>query len=107
MKRFPVLSAVLKRRTDTRSDDSLQSRSADGETSEPVDQVNVDASLGRQLSLITRLVGCSHKEMGRPFSEGKTRYRSCLKCGARRQFNEKTFETFGKFYLPPASTKNL
>ena len=56
---------------------------------------------GRELSLISRLVGCSHKNMGRPFAEGKTAYRSCVSCGARRQFNPETFETFGNYYSPP------
>jgi hypothetical protein len=100
MRRLPVLSFVLKR--------ALQ-RSSDEPTHQPVvtDQANVENVLGRELGLMTRLVGCSHKEMGRPFAEGNVRYRSCMKCGARRQFNLDTFETFGKFYLPPATTKNL
>lgn len=56
---------------------------------------------GPKLGLISRLVGCSHREVGRPFVQGNTAYRSCLKCGARRQFDPGTFETFGNFYGSP------
>lgn len=59
-------------------------------------------AFGRKLGLISRLVGCSHRELSRPFVDGNTSYKSCLKCGARRQFNIETFETFGSFYYPPA-----
>lgn len=59
-------------------------------------------SFGRKLGLISRLVGCSHRELSRPFIDGNTSYKCCLKCGARRQFNTETFETFGSFYYPPA-----
>lgn len=58
---------------------------------------------GRKLGLVNRLFGCSHKDMGRPFVEKGVNYRSCVNCGARRQFNPDTFETFGNFYCPPAS----
>jgi len=60
-----------------------------------------DEVFGRKLGLVTRLIGCSHPDLSRPFVEGKTAYRSCLKCGARRQFNLDTFETFGRFYSAP------
>src|SRR6478672_5706888 len=63
-------------------------------------QINVQV-FGRKLGLVSRLVGCSHRDLSRPFVDRKTSYRSCLKCGARRQFNTETFETFGTFYAPP------
>jgi hypothetical protein len=47
---------------------------------------------------LTRLLGCWHKEMSRPFSiQGQT-YRTCLDCGARRQFNLGRWEMQGDFY---------
>jgi hypothetical protein len=107
MKRLSGLSAVLKRRTDRHSDQPNHAQGLTDDADSTVDQGSVEAVLGQELGLITRLVGCSHKEMGRPFRDGNIKYRSCMKCGARRQFNEQTFETFGKFYAPPASTKNL
>lgn len=51
--------------------------------------------------LMAKLFGCRHEDVGRPFSYGNTAYRSCLNCGARRQFNPETLETHGNFYFPP------
>jgi hypothetical protein len=48
--------------------------------------------------LITRLLGCRHKEMSRPFSSQGQTYRSCLACGARRQFNLGRWKMQGGFY---------
>jgi hypothetical protein len=56
---------------------------------------------GRKLSIITKLFGCRHEDISRPFANGTAIYRSCLQCGARRQFNFNTFETYGNFYFPP------
>lgn len=56
---------------------------------------------GRKLGLIWRIIGCQHKSISRPFVEGKTGYRSCLSCGARKQFNTDTLETYPGFYCPP------
>lgn len=45
-----------------------------------------------------RVFGCWHMEMSRPFTrEGQT-FRTCLHCGARRQFDLRTWETRGGFY---------
>ena len=64
---------------------------------------SVDARVfGRKLGLISRILGCPHKDIGRPFVEGKTGYRSCLSCGARKPFNTDTLETSSSFYCPPA-----
>ncbi|HEY8188985.1 MAG TPA: hypothetical protein VIF64_23155 [Pyrinomonadaceae bacterium] len=54
--------------------------------------------------LITRLFGCWHKEMSRPFSSQGQTYRSCLRCGARRQFNLGRWEMQGRFYYRRPST---
>lgn len=112
MKRIPVLSVVWKRRSRTRSTHEQLVGSKNEPTKnerEKEDGSNQAASepLGRELGLISRLIGCSHKEMGRPFTDGRMQYRSCVSCGARRRFNAETFETFGKFYVPPASTSDL
>lgn len=56
---------------------------------------------GQKLSLMAKLFGCWHGNISRPFVQGKTAYRSCLKCGARKQFNPETLETHGNFYFPP------
>ncbi len=58
-------------------------------------------SQGRKVSLMAKLFGCRHRNIGRPFTNGETAYRTCLNCGARRQFNTDTMETHGNFYFPP------
>lgn len=60
-----------------------------------------EGNFGNKIGVLVRLFGCWHKEMTRPFTNGKQSYRACLSCGARRQFNAHTLETFGKFYYPP------
>jgi hypothetical protein len=57
--------------------------------------------IGRIGGGLNRLFGCWHSEMSRPFSsEGQT-YRTCVSCGARRQFNIGSWETHGGFYYGP------
>jgi hypothetical protein len=56
---------------------------------------------GKKSGVIAKLFGCWHDNLSRPFKQNKTAYRSCLECGARRQFNPDTLETHGKFYFPP------
>lgn len=56
---------------------------------------------------ITRLFGCWHKEMSRPFSLYGQTYRTCLDCGARRQFNAENWEMQGDYYYRASSTSNL
>ena len=56
---------------------------------------------GKKMGLVTKLFGCWHENLSRPFTQGKTSYRSCLECGARKQFNAETLETYGNFYAPP------
>ena len=47
---------------------------------------------------VTRLLGCWHKEMSRPFSHKGQAYRTCLSCGASRKFNVGSWEMQGSFY---------
>jgi hypothetical protein len=57
---------------------------------------------GEKMGLMAKLFGCWHRNLSRPFTHQKSAYRSCLDCGARKQFNPETLETHGKFYFPPA-----
>lgn len=57
-------------------------------------------AFGRKISFMAKLFGCWHGNIGRPITIGETAYRSCLNCGARRQFNPDTMETHGNFYYP-------
>jgi hypothetical protein len=62
----------------------------------------IDGSVfGQKLSLTAKLFGCRHRNISRPFNQGATAYRSCLDCGARRQFNPVTLQTYGSYYFPP------
>jgi hypothetical protein len=56
---------------------------------------NLSLVLGRWLS---ELFGCPHKQMSRPFSRHGETFRVCITCGARRQFNAKTWNSVGPFY---------
>lgn len=60
---------------------------------------------GQKMSLMATLFGCWHNNISRPFVQGKTAFRSCLQCGARKQFNPETLETKGSFYFPPIAEK--
>jgi hypothetical protein len=53
---------------------------------------------GKLGSLMARVFGCRHAEMSRPFSRDGRAYRSCLNCGAQRQFNLGKWEMQGSFY---------
>ncbi len=56
---------------------------------------------GEKVGLIGKIFGCWHEEMSRPFSQERIAYRTCMKCGARKQFNSETLQTHGAFYFPP------
>lgn len=62
---------------------------------------NVQANSARGAAVggwFTRVFGCWHKEMSRPFTDQGQTYRTCLDCGARRQFNLRRWEMQGDFY---------
>ena len=58
---------------------------------------------GKKLGLLTRLFGCQHTNISRPFSLGRSSYRACIACGAPRQFDPRTLQTTGAFYAAPPS----
>jgi hypothetical protein len=65
-------------------------------------KVKVDKELfGERVGFMGKIFGCSHQNISRPFTHGKISYRCCLQCGARKQFDPETLETFGGFYYPP------
>jgi len=49
-------------------------------------------------NLVARVFGCRHAQMSRPFSRDGRAYRSCLNCGAQRQFNTGRWEMTGSFF---------
>ena len=63
------------------------------------DSVVSSSSLtGKLNSLMARVFGCRHADMSRPFSRDGRAYRSCLNCGAQRQFNLGNWKMQGGFY---------
>ncbi|HEX8922715.1 MAG TPA: hypothetical protein VF766_14665 [Pyrinomonadaceae bacterium] len=61
---------------------------------------------------LTRVFGCWHSEMSRPFTHDGCTYRTCLECGARRNFDSSRWEMVGAYYYntpkgqSPALTRN-
>lgn len=60
-----------------------------------------EETFGGKIGLFGALFGCWHKQLSRPFTIGKDSYCACLNCGARKQFNADTLQTFGTFHYPP------
>jgi len=60
------------------------------------------SSPGHKIGIMGKIFGCWHKDLSRPFTENKRSYRVCTECGARREFDTKTFKTLGTFYYPPS-----
>jgi hypothetical protein len=58
----------------------------------------MDSLTGRLNTLVARVFGCRHADMSRPFSRDGRTYRSCLNCGAQRQFNLGNWKMQGGFY---------
>jgi hypothetical protein len=62
-------------------------------------EVNImQAVAGKISTFVTRVFGCWHGELSRPFSREGRAYRKCLSCGAQRQFNLGNWEMQGKFF---------
>jgi hypothetical protein len=61
-----------------------------------------NGAFGDKIGVFGKVFGCWHKDLTRPFTDGKHSYRACTECGARRRFDPKTLKTIGSFYYPPA-----
>jgi hypothetical protein len=59
---------------------------------------NLNASTAIISNWLTRLFGCWHREMSRPFTLEGESYRTCLDCGARRRFDPGRWQMVGDFY---------
>lgn len=55
------------------------------------------------VSWLTRVFGCWHREMSRPFTLREHSYRVCLECGAQRKFDPQSWEMTGPFYYEQAA----
>jgi hypothetical protein len=81
-----------------------EGRSPVGQDNTPSVALGLAGKIGGGLS---RLFGCWHSEMSRPFSSEGQSYRVCLGCGARRQFNIRSWKTQGAFYYGLPMTKHF
>ncbi len=62
----------------------------------------------QKAGFLAGLFGCRHKELTRPFTVGNNSHRSCTYCGAWRNFNPETLQTYGDFYYPqPAESSQI
>ena len=59
-------------------------------------------AFGDKIGVFSKLFGCWHKQLSRPFTNRNSSYRSCLNCGARKKFDPNNLKTVGPFYYPPA-----
>jgi hypothetical protein len=71
------------------------------------EQTSVRNVLSRVFGRMGEVLGCPHKEMSRPFSRQGETYRVCINCGARRGFDEKTWNSTGRYYFKPARMSDL
>ena len=72
-----------------------------------VAQLDSSSLSGRIQTLVSRVFGCRHAEMSRPFSRDGRAYRSCLSCGAQRQFHLGKWEMTGSFYYGQPQTHQI
>ena len=47
-----------------------------------------------------RITGCWHRKLSRPFTHSAKTYRVCLRCGMRRDFDLRAWQSTGRFYPP-------
>ena len=57
-------------------------------------------------NFVIRVFGCRHADLSRPFSHQGRAYRSCVNCGAQRQFNLGNWRMQGNFYYRKPSLAN-
>lgn len=83
---------------------SAQSVLSHHSKSRPVDL----SGLGRVMAQwLTRVFGCWHGEMSRPFTHDRETYRVCLDCGARRDFDPVRWEMVGDYYYGKPAANEL
>ena len=61
-----------------------------------------DSGFGTKIGILGTLFGCWHTQLSRPVTTKHASYRSCLDCGARKQFDPRTLQTSGPYFYPPS-----
>ena len=54
----------------------------------------------KKVGFLSTLFGCWHPRLTRPITDRTSTYQSCVKCGARREFDTEAYEHKGSFYYP-------
>jgi len=67
-------------------------------TNSNINHIHASSLTGKIGDLVTRVFGCWHAALSRPFSREGRAYVKCLNCGAQRQFNLGSWKMQGKFY---------
>ncbi|HEV2835900.1 MAG TPA: hypothetical protein VGW58_11315 [Pyrinomonadaceae bacterium] len=75
-------------------------------TNVAVGHIDPSSVTGKIGNLMARVFGCRHAQLSRPFSRDGRGYRSCLNCGAQRQFNLGNWQMQGNFYYRHPSASN-
>ena len=70
-----------------------------------VGHIDPSSLTGKIGNLMARVFGCWHVQLSRPFSREGRAYRSCLNCGAQREFDLGNWEMQGNFYYGKPSTR--
>jgi hypothetical protein len=73
----------------------------------PKDHAKLRHFSSAALNWLGNIFGCPHKELSRPFSRQGETYRVCINCGARRHFDQQSWNSAGPFYFDAATTSNL
>ncbi len=61
-------------------------------------QVNTPGSATVRAKWPTRIFGCWHLKLSRPFTQNGVSRRTCLDCGAHRRFNLDEWKMVGPYY---------
>lgn len=59
-----------------------------------------DNSAKTRIGILSRIFGCRHGNLSRPFTNQNGSYRVCIDCGAHKMFDINSFKTLGTYYYP-------
>src|SRR5205085_11204529 len=69
-----------------------------------VGHIDPSSLTGKIGNVMARVFGCWHLQLSRPFSHEGRAYRSCLNCGAPRQFDLANWQMQGDFFYGQPTT---
>ncbi len=72
-----------------------------------VGHIDPSSLTGKIGNFVARVFGCWHVELSRPISREGRAYRTCVNCGAQRQFNLGNWEMQGSYYYNRPNTNQF